>query len=436
MAGVPPGSLGIPIVGGTLRFLSDPLEFTRRGARDHGMVFKAGIIGKPTIFMLGPKANEFVLSTHVDDFSWREGYGEAAYALFGDALIMLDGEAYAAVKRAIVPVFNKDRLAGQLPGMQRIVEQTFGQLLELGTVDLYPAFKQLALRIAMRVLAGVDVEHRSAELVELFNRFSAGLFTPFAWRIPGTAFARAWHARARLRAFLTDLVERPGARDGDHLLAALAEAENSNGELLSTADVVAHLVVMLFAGHDTTASLSTWLAFELMRRPDIRARARAEVIEVCGPSGPLTMDMIRKLEYVGACVRDAERLYPPAPTGFRGVRRTLEFSGFSIPEGWTVVYSPLFTHHMDELYPSPETFDPDRFMRASDRPAYSLIGFGGGMRKCVGEALAQLELKVIAASWLRMVEGENVNAGPPRWDYIPALHPRGGLPARLRASSP
>ncbi|MFV8749959.1 cytochrome P450 [Nannocystaceae bacterium ST9] len=427
----PPGSLGLPIVGDTLRFLADPLAYMRRRSGEHGLIFKAGIIGKPTVFMLGPEANEFVLGTHVRDFSWREGYGPAAYALFGDALIMLDDDDYAAIKRAILPVFGKDRLASQLSTIEAIVDQTLAQASTGARVDLYPLFKRMALRVAVAVLVGVDIGADDARLVALFDRFSAGLFTPFAKRIPGSAFARAWRARAELHAYLRALVERPQAREGEQLVAALLDARDARGRPLSIDDVVAQLVLMLFAGHDTTASLSTWLAFELMRRDDVRERARAEVLAVCG-TGPLTMATLARLDYVTACIREAERLYPPAPTGFRGVKRPLEFRGFTIPATWTVVYSPLFTHHMPELYPEPRRYDPERFMRASDRPGYSLIGFGGGMRKCVGEALAQLELKVIVAAWLRRASAESLIDHEPGWDYIPALHPKGGLPARLR----
>jgi cytochrome P450 len=190
--------------------------------------------------------------------------------------------------------------------------------------------------------------------------------------------------------------------------------------------------LLLFAGHDTTASLSTWLAFELMRRDDVRERARAELREVCGDAPP-TMATLARLDYVTACIREAERLYPPAPTGFRGVTRTLEYGEFTIPRGFTVVYSPLFTHHMPEIYPQPERYEPDRFMRASERPGYSLIGFGGGLRKCVGEALAQLELKLFVATWLTRCDAAPLDAREPGWDYIPALHPKGGLRVRLSA---
>ena len=74
----------------------------------------------------------------------------------------------------------------------------------------------------------------------------------------------------------------------------------------------------------------------------------------------MTITQLARLDYVTACIREAERLYPPAPTGFRGVTRPLEFRGFEIPQGWTVVYSPLFTHHMPELYPEPDRYDPER----------------------------------------------------------------------------
>ena len=222
-------------------------------------------------------------------------------------------------------------------------------------------------------------------------------------------------------------------RDGS-LVATLIDTRDADAVPLTTDEIVSHLILMLFAGHDTTASLSTWLCFEFMRRPDIRERARAEVLDVCGAEGPLDHAMLAKLRYVSACIREAERLYPPAPTGFRGVTRELEFGEFVIPAGWTVVYSPLYTHHMAALYPNPGGYDPERFLGPSERPLYSLVGFGGGLRKCVGEALAQLELKIVAASWLRHVEAET-DVREPGWEYIPALHPKGRLPTRLVWSS-
>lgn len=442
----PPGTLWPPLIGQTPAFLADPLRFLQRGAQRHGSVFKANIVGRPTVFMLGPECNEFVLKTHADRFSWREGYGDVAHRLFGEALIMLDDDAYVAIRRALIPAFDRVRLARQLPTIDAIVRAEIERALARRQLLLYRTFKRMALRVALRCFTGVDVVEEGPragdavidDWVALFDRFSAGLFTPFAWRLPGMAFAGAWSARTELRARLRELVVAQSRHEEGHVCAALSVAEDPGGRRLTVDEVVEHLVLLLFAGHDTTASLATWLAYEFVRRPELAQRAREECFDAMGVGCEPTMDQIARLRFLGACIHEAERLYPPAPTGFRGTRGRLYHAGYEIPDGWIVAYSPLFTHYMPEIYPRPRSFEPARFLGPQMRPTHSLIGFGGGVRKCVGEAFARLELKILTARWLQAVEARLVEDRPPAFAYMPALHPRGGLPVELarRVASP
>ncbi len=114
----------------------------------------------------------------------------------------------------------------------------------------------------------------------------------------------------------------------------------------------------------------------------------------------------------------------------------LTFQEYHIPKGWTLIYSPLFTHHMPSLYPNPEGFEPERMLaprQEHKQQPYALVGFGGGPRKCIGEHLAGVELKTIFALLHREFSFEVFPDQDVRPEFIPSMHPKRGLFGRIRA---
>lgn len=103
---VPPGDFGLPWLGQSLPFVRNPLRWMQQQSQQHGLVFKSRIIGRPTVFLLGPAANQFVLVDHVQSFSWRDGYGDAAYRLFGPALFLQDGAEHNHFRQLLAPAFH------------------------------------------------------------------------------------------------------------------------------------------------------------------------------------------------------------------------------------------------------------------------------------------------------------------------------------------
>jgi cytochrome P450 len=116
--------------------------------------------------------------------------------------------------------------------------------------------------------------------------------------------------------------------------------------------------------------------------------------------------------------------------GFRGVVKGFEFDDYYIPEGYQVLYSIRRTHRDRSAWDDPDSFRPERFDDGRPVP-FSLIGFGGGARICVGYAFAQLEMKIIASHLLRGYEWELLNPDV-EMKYIPTQHPVDGLEVRFR----
>jgi cytochrome P450 len=267
---------------------------------------------------------------------------------------------------------------------------------------------------------------------ELFHTFTRGLFAPPAWRLPWLPYGKAWRAGQSLRRMLLRIVREHRAAPGATILGLLIEARDERGQAFTDEELIDELLVLLWAGHDTITALLTWVCYELARHPEVEQQARDEQVHVLGLR-PLALPDLKQMPRLDRILREAERLHPPAPGGFRGVVEDFEYGGFRVPAGWTAMYSSVFTHHMPELWQSPECFDPDRFAapREEGRKPFSLIGFGGGPRVCVGLAFAQMQMRIIMSTILRGVRFELM----PDQDFspvaVPTPMPRDGLRVRV-----
>jgi cytochrome P450 len=141
------------------------------------------------------------------------------------------------------------------------------------------------------------------------------------------------------------------------------------------------------------------------------------------------------MHYLDQVLMEVERLHPSVGGGFRGVIKEFEFKGFHVPTGWQLVYAIPETHRVSEIYSQPENFNPDRFsperQENKQRP-FSLIGFGGGPRICVGIAFAKMEMKIIAAHLLRGYQWEILSNQSLEKVRIPTSRPKDGLRVKFQ----
>lgn len=190
-------------------------------------------------------------------------------------------------------------------------------------------------------------------------------------------------------------------------------------------------LLMLFAGHETTTSMLISTIMCLAQYPDVLAIARSEQAQF---SGDLDFEQMRQMPYLSQILKEVERLYPPVAGGFRGVVKPFEFQGYQVPAGWKVLYQMKAAHQDSDIYNNPDQFDPDRFSperNENKQVDFSLVGFGGGQRICLGLAFAQLEMKIVMAQLIRHFDWTLSPDQDLSMDRIPSLHPRSGLKVKL-----
>lgn len=421
---LPPGKTGLPVIGETLQLLFDP-KFAEKRYKRYGNIFKTRLLGRPAVFMIGSEAAEFVLSSHMDHFSWQDGWPESFKLLLGRSLFLQEGDEHRRNRRLMMPAFHGPALSRYVAMMEHITQAYLSQWEQQQEFVWYDEFKQLTFAIASQIFLGTPPGEDTVRLSRLFTTLTNGLF--------GLGMRRAIAARNQLLDHLTVVIQQRQQNPTDDALSLLIQAQDEEGNRLSLEEMRAQAMLLLFAGHETTTAMLTWICLELARHPDVLQRAREEQRQLAA-HGALNLEQISKMPYLDQVLNEIERLHPPIAGGFRGVIKPFEFNGFHVPAGWLLQYSILLTHQQANVYPQPDRFDPDRFsperQEAKQKP-FSLIGFGGGSRICLGMAFAKLEMKLVIAHLLRSYAWELLPNQRLEPVLVPTRRPKDGLKVRF-----
>jgi cytochrome P450 len=240
------------------------------------------------------------------------------------------------------------------------------------------------------------------------------------------ASRRYWIGR-RARTDLLALFARRRHAPNGGVLPALVGVFDGAGH--SAGEVGDHLLALMIAARETTASLITWLLIELASDGTLAERCRSEVRNARSDPGLLARR--GGAPTLGAVLAETERLHSPNIISVRRARRDVHLDGFALRAGCRVAYSPAANHLDPVAYPDPYAFRPDRFADGGRARAASLLTFGGGVHACLGRPLAELMTLTAAAAVLRRGRPFLPAGLPGPVRYLPAKAPARPLPFRL-----
>jgi cytochrome P450 len=408
----------------TRRFDQQPLGLLLEAYERFGPIFTLRLFHHNVVFMLGPEANHYITVANASNFSWREGHFRDLIPLMGDGLLTIDGDFHRRSRLAMLPMFHRERIAAARATMVDEVDAALDRWEDGRRLDLYRWTRELALRIAMRALFGLDPDKASHQ-VDAATEFEHALgfwskdYLLQILRGPGSPFHRMMRARANLDRVIYAEIERRRASGerGDDLLSLLLDAQDEDGNGLSREHIRDEVMTLLFAGHDTTTSTVSFLFYELARNPEV-----AE-----SPSFDLSLALDETL-----------RLYPPAWIGPRRSVEPFEFAGHRVPGGVPVEYCSWASHHLPDVWDEPSAFRPERFAPGNREriPKGAYVPFGGGSRTCIGMRFGQAEIQVIASKILSRYRLEL----DPGYELVirqmPTIGPKHGLPVTVRSAAP
>jgi cytochrome P450 len=432
---LPAGSLGFSWPN-TSRIIGDPLTLLLEHERRYGPVFTIRLLHEPIVWAIGAEVNHQILVSEFDAFQWREGRFADLWPLLGDGLLNVDGAYHRDFRMLMLPAFHREYIEGVAETMIEEARAAVERLEDGQMVEAYHWVRQLALRIALRGLLGLDAtDGREEPLARAFEASLAIHGEPVLLQLlplPRSPLARAIAARRALDALVRAEISarRRRGEPGRGVLGLLLAARDDSGSPLATDVVRDQAVTLLFAGHDTTTTTFTFLLYELGRNALALSAVFEELRSVIGTGSPAPSQLDgQALPVLERSLKETLRCYPAAWVGPRRTVRDVTLGGVPIPAEIGVQYSSWATHHLPQLYPDPFRFDPDRFLpeREASLPRGAYIPFGGGSRMCLGKRFGEYELRALAAVLLSRVRFEPLSGEAPRIVTTPTLGPKGGL---------
>jgi cytochrome P450 len=429
---LPPGSLGLPLIGDTLNFLQDS-QFAKKRHQQYGSIFKTSLFGNPTVFMRGQEASLFVLSNENQYFV--ASFPASTQALLGPlSLTVQTGANHINRRKLMYQAFGPRVLVGYIGAMENITQRYLEKWEKMETMTWYPELRNYTFDVAGKLLVGIDNASETA-LGHNFETWSKGLFS-IALDLPWTHFGKAKNSRKLLLAELEKIIRdrQQGTPSGNDALSVLISARDEEGNSLSLEELKDQVLLLLFAGHETLTSAIASFCLLLAQHPDVMAKVRAEQQQFPATE-PLTLEQLKQMTYLEQVLREVLRLIPPVRGIFRKVINACEFGGYEIPKGWIVSCGINQTHQDSQLYPEPDRFDPDRFSLERSAKPFSYVPFGGGLRECLGKEFARLEMKLFAAKIIREFEWDLLPDQDLNLIAIPAQRPRDGLRVKFRRTT-
>jgi len=427
-AALPPGP-PIPVLLQTFAWGLRPLPFAQWCARRYGTPFTTRMVGGAAMVQFSDAAAvREIFALQASDFSATAASRDVLEPFLGEnSLLMLDGEQHHSERRIVVRAFHADNFAT----MEEIIAARTRTAMERWPCDrpftIHPAIQALTLEVIVRAAFGVDDDRELDALLGPLREFLVSassllfLFPPFRERwFMRRRWQRFCELRRRIDAALLDLVRaRRSDPDARHdILSALARARDEHDELLEERVVRDHLLTLLLAGHDTTATALGW-AFDLLAHHPVVA-------------GRLTTELDAGEDaYLDAVIKEVLRIRPVVPEIARTLTRPATIGGLFLPAGVVVSANIHLAHQRVDTYGDPGEFRPERFLHLASDPS-TWLPFGGGIRRCIGVAFATLEMRTVLRTVLssRTIGPVRSRMESPRRRAV-TLIPRHGAPVVL-----
>jgi cytochrome P450 family 135 len=307
------------------------------------------------------------------------------------SLLLLEGREHLARRKLMLPPFHGARMRAYETTVREVVAREVERWPTNEPFALHPRMQAITLEVILRAVFGVTDSADRARLAERLGQLlaetsSAGLQfgVLLSRRLGGPdPLARLQKLREEIDALLAAEIAARRAEPGEDILSLLIAARFEDGEPMADAEIRDQLMTLLLAGHETTATGLAWTFDLLLRHPHV-LRKLAEGDDA----------------YLRAVVAESLRLRPVVPLAGRRLSQELRLNGHVLPPGTDVTPAIWLAHTRPDRYPEPYAFRPERFL--NDAPAtYAWIPFGGGVRRCIGAAFAEMEMRVALSEIVR-----------------------------------
>ncbi|MEU2420929.1 cytochrome P450 [Streptomyces sp. NPDC007851] len=412
---IPRAAGSLPLLGHALRLGRDNLAFIAGLRENYGPLVEITLQpGTRTIVVQDPELIRTMLTDlgpSLDKGRFFEKMGQ----LMGQSVVTVAGPEHVRKRRQLQPAFGRAEIARYVDLMRGEVDSAVDGWTPGRELDVREAMVKLSLDMLVKTVFSGSISAETfaqlrRDLSVVMNGVGVRIMLPDWFEHLPIPFNRRFdRARDDARATINGAIaalQAAGHGTGDMLSLLMAATDESTGLPLTEDQICSEILTLAVAGTETTASVLSWVLYEVARNPAIESRILAELAEVLGDR-PVAFADVTRLPYLDRVIKEALRLHH---TGWLVTRRTVtetRLGDWTLPPGTELAYCQHALHRDPAFFPEPLTFDPDRWLHSEQTfPQGAYLPFGAGKHKCIGDRFAVTELITALATVLRRVRLE------------------------------
>ena len=397
-----------------LQWVTDPVGYMEKAAQQYPDIFTARIVGfgDTVVFVNHPQTIQEILTNDRKKFAAVAEVNKIVEPLVGNhSVFLLEGAQHKQRRQLVMPAFHGERMRAYGQLISNLSEKVFSQAPKDLPFSARNIMQEISLQVILEAVFGMYEGERCQKLKYLLGSFLDDFWSPLTSSLFFFSFLQQdlgtwspWGNFLRRRQQIDELIyaeiaERRQQPDPDRIdiLSMLISARDEAGQPMTDEELRDELFTLMIAGHDTTATAMAWALYWIHQNPEVLEKLLQELDTLGDSPDPMS---IFRLPYLTAVCNETLRITPVVMLTLpRVVREPVELLKHRLEPGTVVVGCIYLTHQRQDLYPQPKQFQPERFLEQQFSP-YEFLPFGGGARRCIGEALAIFQMKLVLATIL------------------------------------
>ncbi len=405
---IPKGYSGLRTAVRSYRFLKDPINFICNNMQLYGGSYSAKLPQYPNFILTQDAAfiNYVLRDNHTNYHKSPLSSGRAAQYL-GKGMLFINGDEWLKQRRLAQPGFHREKIQGLYHTVVKAIDEYLATM-PVGLVDMYPLLYRLAFNVIIKSLFDINLSPETMQL--LSGNFSE--IQDFVMKDVNQPFRRPFYAitgaerktmkkSEEIRTIFSGIIQSRKAalaagESFNDLLDMLMQATyEDTGLPMPEEQLIYELLVLMFAGHETTANVLSWMLYLLSVNPAVLKNLTNCVQQTDVLSCP-------RNEYLNAAINETMRLYPAAWITDREALTDDGFGEYRYPKGTIII--PFFygTHRDKAVWPDADTYNPSRFLDENGKAQKfkNYFPFGAGPRLCIGNNFAMAEMAFFLHAFL------------------------------------
>ncbi|CAI0463190.1 unnamed protein product [Linum tenue] len=430
--GLPPGTMGWPLVGETSDFLKYGSEFMKTQRSKHGEVFKTHILGSPTIISMDPELNRYIL--YNESKGLVPGYPKAMVDILGTNISTVHGATHKHIRGSILsllgPVAVKEKL---FPNLLKCVK-SFTADWDGKTIDIQEKAQEWSQQMAFFLAFKQIFESESRSIYDSFKPefekiVSGTLALPI--NIPGTSYHIGLQARSKVIKLSREIIKQRRSSSTIHrdMLGQMMSDETKYP--LNDEEIISQIITILNSGYETVSKI-TMMSLKYLHG-DLKAlqELREEHFGILGrkeAGESITWEDYKSMSFTLGVILESLRLATVVNGVMRRTTSDLELNGYKFPKGWRIYIYTREVNYDPLLHPEPLKFNPWRWLdKKLESHKYNFL-FGAGGRLCPGKELGLVMISLFLHCFVTQYRWEELEGEEmvkfPRIEVPNGLHLR------------